>query len=353
MPNKQPDEATPNFPVLIGDIGGTNARFAIVIDANSEPKRFDTFPTARYETINEGVQTEILDKTSLLPKSAVIAVAGPVDGDEIPLTNCPWVVKPKTMLHDLGLTDIVILNDFEAQALAAVALGDDSLVQIGGGKPDAYASRVVLGPGTGLGVAGLVHARNAWIPVAGEGGHIDVGPRNARDAEFFPHLVPIEGRISAEQILCGRGIVHLYRAICAADGVEPSLALPRDDEEKNPPDPAPVTAAGLKNANPQAAETLRTFVRILGQVAGDIALVFKARGGVFISGGIGQKLIEALKWPEFASGFEDKAPHSRTLMAPTPRYVITHPTAALEGLACFARTPTRFGLSTEGRRWRE
>src|SRR5690606_9258843 len=145
-------------------------------------------------------------------------VAGPVKGDEIDLTNCDWVVRPKELMREIGLSQIVVLNDFEAQALAVVALGDDRMHKIGGRAPERDASRVVLGPGTGLGVAGLVHARHAWIPIPGEGGHVDIGPRTKRDFKIFAHLEKIGGRISAEQILCGRGLVNIYQAVARADG---------------------------------------------------------------------------------------------------------------------------------------
>jgi len=151
---------------------------------------------ANFGTIDEAIQAAVLDHTSLHPNSAVLAVAGPVESDEIPLTNCPWVVKPRQMLANLGLSDIVVLNDFEAQALAVVALGEEHMEQIGGGAPEPNAGRVVLGPGTGLGVAGLVHALGRWIPIPGEGGHMDIGPRSPRDLEVFPHIEPIEGRRS-------------------------------------------------------------------------------------------------------------------------------------------------------------
>ena len=137
------DEPVLNFPILIGDIGGTNARFAILVDSYAEPKQFPTVQTADFATIDEAIQTAILDRTSIQPRSAVLAVAGPVDGDEIELTNCPWVVRPKQMMAGLGLDDIVVLNDFEAQALAVVALDEEHMVRIGGGEPDRSASRVV------------------------------------------------------------------------------------------------------------------------------------------------------------------------------------------------------------------
>jgi glucokinase len=207
------------FPILIGDIGGTNARFSLLVDANSEPRQLPIIQTAEFATIDQAIQQCVLDKTSVQPRSTILAVAGPVKGDEIPLTNCPWVVRPKDMLAHLGFEDVMVVNDFEAQALAVASLGDRHQVQIGGGEPLDGHSKVVLGPGTGLGVAGLVHALHAWIPVPGEGGHVDLGPRSERDLEIFPHIERIDGRVSAEQILCGRGLVNLYHAICAADGV--------------------------------------------------------------------------------------------------------------------------------------
>lgn len=328
------------FPILIGDIGGTNARFALLEDANAQPKIFPTIPTTRYASIEEALQTSILDKTSVKPLSAIIAVAGPVQGDEIPLTNAGWVIKPHDMIAALTLEDVIIINDFEAQALAISAIGDDGREQIGSGSIRESASCVVLGPGTGLGVAGLVHAQDTWIPVPGEGGHVDVGPRTERDYRIWPFLEPIEGRISAEQLLCGRGIVNIYRAVCEADGNEPKFS-----------DPADVTTHALARTDAAASETVSLFSAYLGRVAGDMAMVFMARGGVFLAGGISQKILPALKKPEFRSAFEDKAPHS-ALLRSIPTFVVTHPTAALSGLAAYACAPDRFGVATEGRRWR-
>ncbi|MEX3010952.1 glucokinase [Hoeflea sp. TYP-13] len=340
MPNIMDQEAIIHFPILIGDIGGTNARFAILVDAYAQPKEFPILATADFATIEEAIQVSVLDKTSVQPRSAIFAIAGPVDGDETRLTNCPWVVRPKQMINDFFLEDVIVLNDFEAQALAAASLDEEHLHDIGGGTCEANTSRVVLGPGTGLGVAGLVYSNHSWIPVPGEGGHIDLGPRTDRDFAIFPHIERIDGRVSAEQILCGSGMVNLYHAICKADERTPSYSAPHE-----------ITAAGLDGADSVAAETLSLFASYLGRVAGDLALVFMARGGVFLSGGIAQKIIPVLEKPEFRTGFEDKAPHGALLQS-IPTSVITHPLAALFGLASFARTPVRFGVATEGRRWR-
>lgn len=327
-------------PTLIGDIGGTNARFAIVPDAKGKRIEFPIVQTKDFETIDAAIAETVLKTSEVKPQSAIIAVAGPVDGDEIKLTNCPWVVRPRRMISGLGLSDVVVLNDFEAQALAVVALGSEHMEKIGGGEGEADAPRLVLGPGTGLGVAGLIHSAGRWIPVPGEGGHMDIGPRTPRDFQVFPHIKKLDGRISGEQILCGRGLVSLYRAVATADGKEPAYAQPSE-----------VTMAGLSQTDPVAVETLSLFATYLGRTAGDLALVFKSQGGVFLTGGIAQKIIPALKDGAFREAFDDKAPH-RGWMSEIPVRVITHPLAALEGLAAYARNQAAFGVETEGRRWR-
>lgn len=326
------------FPVLIGDIGGTNARFAIIVDAYADTREFPVIQTADFATLDEAIQS-ILDQTNIIPRSAVLAVAGPVEGDEIDLTNSDWMVRPRAIMEELNISDIIVLNDFEAQALAVVALGEQHLEKIGGGAAETTGSRVVLGPGTGLGVSGLVHSRGTWITVPGEGGHVDLGPRTDREVEIFRHVERIEGRISAEQVLCGRGIVNLYRAIAAADDKTPVFSSPED-----------ITAAALEGSDETAMETLDCFVTCLGRIAGDLALIFMSHGGVYLAGGIVQRILPALMTGRLRSAFEDKAPHGH-LMAEIPVFVITHPLAALVGLAAYARTPARFSVKITGRRW--
>lgn len=169
---------------------------------------------------------------------------------------------------------------------------------------------------------------------------MDIGPRTPRDHEVFPHLEPIEGRISGEQLLCGRGLVNIYRAVAKAEDVEPRFTTP-----------AEITGAALEKSDTVAEEALSMFVTCLGRTAGDLALVFMSRGGVYLTGGIAQKIVPALQTGNFRAAFEDKAPH-KELMRDMPVYVITHPLAALSGLAAYARTPVRFGVETSGRRWK-
>ena len=163
--------------------------------------------------------------------------------------------------------------------------------------------------------------------------------RTDRDRQIFPHLEPIEGRISGEQILCGRGLVNAYRAVAIADGKTPRFTTP-----------AEVTAAALERTDAVAEEALAFFVTCLGRTAGDLALVFKSQGGVFLTGGIAQKIVPALRESNFREAFNDKAPHTE-MMSGMPVYVITHPLGALAGLASYARTPRLFGVETRGRRW--
>jgi glucokinase len=328
------------FPILVGDIGGTNARFAVVEHAGAATSEPQIVHTADFATIDDAIRAAVLEKLGIQPRSALLALAGPVIGDEIPLTNCPWVVKPRKMAGTVGLADVMLLNDFEAQALAVVALGDHHVEKIGGGEALPHAGRAVLGPGTGLGVAGLIKTDGKWIPVPGEGGHMDIGPRTPRDYQVWPHIEPLEGRVSGEQILSGRGLVSTYRAVAIADGKTPTLATPAD-----------VTKAALARSDAVAEEALALFATCLGRTAGDVALVFKAQGGVYLAGGIAQKIIPALKSGNFRAAFNDKAPHSEW-MAEIPVYVITDPLGALAGLAAYASAPHTFGVETAGRRWR-
>lgn len=329
---------TVKYPVLIGDIGGTNGRFAILTGKTAQLISFPNVRTADFPNIDDAIRDAIFTATDIRPKTTLLAIAGPINSDEIELTNCPWVIRPKVMMATLGFEEVIVLNDFEAQALAVIALEKEHLEQIGGKHVEPMAGRVVLGPGTGLGVAGLINARGIWQPIPGEGGHTDVGPRSKRDEQIFPFLEPIEGRISAEQILCGRGMVNLYRSICRADKIDPVHGQPSD-----------VTAAAA-NGDAQAIETLSLFATYLGRVAGDLALVFMAKGGVYLSGGIAQKILPVLKQGEFRAAFNDKAPHSE-MMRSMPVFVMTHPLAAVVGLAAFARNPFNFGVNMNGRHW--
>ncbi len=328
------------FPVLIGDIGGTNARFSLVPDETGATQRFPNVHTADFASIDDAIQAVVIEKGGARPQSAMLALAGPISGDRVPLTNCPWVVEPKKTVARFGLTEMVLLNDFEAQSLALPGLTDKDIEPIGSGAMTADGARVVLGPGTGLGAGALVKARDIWVPVPGEGGHIDLSPVSPRDFAIWPQVERTGGRIGAETLLCGAGMVRLYRAVCATDGVTPQLTTPKE-----------VTEAGLSGASRQAAETLSLFATHLGRVAGNLALVFMATGGVFLAGGISARIAPVLKSGGFREAFLAKWPHTR-LLEHMATSIVTKEDAALAGIAAFARAPSRFAVSLTGRRWR-
>jgi glucokinase len=233
---------------------------------------------------------------------------------------------------------VILVNDFEAQALALPSLTSEHLLQIGGGTMLPEAPKVVIGPGTGLGVAILARAAGMWIPLPGEGGHVTLAPETDRDFAIWKHLSGVEGRVTAESVLSGPGILNLYRAVAAADDLIPSHDTPQS-----------VTQAA-KDGDPTAMETLDLFAMHLGCVAGDFALTALARGGVFLAGGVSAKVEFALTTGIFRDAFEAKPPH-RALAASIPTFLVTHDKPALIGLAAYARKPADYGVDLKGRLW--
>lgn len=330
-------EALP-FPVLFADIGGTNARFAVLTDSHAELRHFDTVETRSHATIEEALEVAVLDRTSVRPRTLVFAVAGPIREERTQLTNCPWVVVPRELIATFDLDHVILFNDFEALALSLPGLGPADLVAVGDGLPPDAGTKVVIGPGTGLGAAGLVHAAHMWVPVPGEGGHIDLAPVTERDRAYWPHIERVGERVSGETIVCGSGLLRLYRALAATDGKAPAATTP-----------AEVTAAA-EAGDPLAAEALALFAVHLGRVAGNLALTFLARGGVYLAGGIAPRIAAVLQSGAFRAAFEDKYPHEELLRGMATAIVV-HDRPALAGLVAFARTPTRFGVHLEGRHW--
>ncbi|MEP3046723.1 MAG: glucokinase [Roseibium sp.] len=327
-----------SYPVLVADIGGTNARFALVEHASAPTQVCGKTATANHVDISSAIREVVLPKTAVKPRTAIIAVAGPVTGDVIPLTNAKWVIEPKKMIAELGLEQVTVLNDFEAQALALPSYDGDDVEQIGRGAIRQNAAKFVLGPGTGLGAASMICACGTWVPVPGEGGHVEIGPVASEDFEIWPHIETAGGRIGAEQILSGTGLPCLARAVSAW------MKMERDFET-----PASITRA-VDDNDPVAVKTLEVFSRALGRLAGDFALTVLARGGVYLTGGITPRITRFLTDGNFRSAFEAKAPHE-TLMAKIPTFIVRHPEPAIEGLASFARTPDKFALERLDREW--
>lgn len=326
------------YPVLVADIGGTNARFALVGDADAPTHLCGKTATAEHPDISSAIRAAVLPEASAKPRTAIIAVAGPVTGDRIPLTNAAWVIEPLKMIADLGLQEVIVLNDFEAQALALPGYRGEDIEQVGSGTIRDASAKFVLGPGTGLGAAAMIYASSTWIPVPGEGGHVEIGPVSEEDFGIWPHLERVGGRLGAEQILSGTGMPRLARGVASFMNAERSFATPSS-----------ITMAAEDN-DPVAIKTLEIFARALGRLAGDFALTVLARGGVYLTGGITPRITRFLTDGGFRAAFEAKSPHE-TLMTRIPTFIVRHPDPALEGLASFARTPASFAVDMYGRRW--
>lgn len=326
-------------PFLLGDIGGTNARFSMVGAHKNDEQIFPTDKVCDFHNIDDAIEQRILPLVREKPQSLILAVAAPVEGDVTPLTNSHWFIDPKALIRRFAFKSVVVINDFEAQALATTTFDDVYLKKIGNGTVIKHGARVVLGPGTGLGVAGIAYANKKYLPVSSEGGHVDFAVRTPRDLALFPHFLGNHERVSAEEILSGRGLIRIYEAICAVDKVKATL----DKADA-------ISGAAHHASQPQAREAVSLFLSYLARFAGDFALIFKAHGGIYIGGGIIPKIMNLIDERTFRAQFEDKAPH-RNLLATIPILIMTHPRAALEGMAAFACKPEHFLMDYHNRLW--
>lgn len=279
---------------LIGDIGGTNARFAIW--ENDALHSVRIFPTADYTSPEHAIGVYMADLE--LEKgdihAACLAVAGPVDGDEFRFTNSHWRLSRKAFCNTLQIERLLLINDFTAMALGMTRLQPDEYQMVCEGEADPARPAVVIGPGTGLGVGTLIGLRNGWMALPGEGGHVDLPVGNPREVQLRAHIESEIGHVSAETILSGGGLLRLYQTVCAVDGHEPSCMSP-----------AEVTEAGLAG-DPVARATLEQFCRFLGRVAGNNVLTVGGRGGVYIVGGVIPRFLDVFLQSGFAESFADK-----------------------------------------------
>lgn len=310
--------------LLVGDVGGTNARFAIAhMSADGAPtlEHHESFPAERYPTFLEGVAA-FIDGCEVKPTGGVIAVAGPVEDGTIDLTNSPWAVS-EIELATLGLNPVRLINDFEALAWGAGVVSADCLERLGGPEAgDAHSTIAVLGPGTGFGVSALVrNALGQEMAMPSEGGHACFAPGDPVEDEILRILRRRYDRVSIERLICGPGLLNMHRALAEIDGRETHID-----------DPAEITQTALEDPDSPCGATLARFCAILGAVAGDIALTTGARGGVYIAGGIAPRILPFLKASPFRRRFERKG-RFKDYMADIPTWVITHQHAALLGAA--------------------
>lgn len=318
-----PDAVPEGAPGLIADIGATNARFAMA-DANGFYAAKD-LPCKDYPGIVEAAKAylALLDlKTP--PRVGSFAIAGPVKGDWFEMINHNWSFSTEAVRQELGLESLRLMNDFRAVALSIPHIPKECLRQIGQGEALKNAPIAIIGPGTGLGIAGLAwdEETERYVPVSGEGGHVTMPAQNQREFTILDYLHKKYTHVSAERVCSGKGLVNLYDAIRAVDG---HTDLPDLDA----PD---ISKAAIEGSCAVCKETLDLMLKFLGLVAGNLAMTMGAFGGVYIAGGIVNKLGEYFYESGFREAFEDKGRMRAAFLSSMATLVMKHPYPAFLGL---------------------
>lgn len=304
---------------LVGDIGGTNARFGLVKLGDIEAHDVEVVKGDDYPTL-ESAMAHYLEKRGITQlAAAAVDVAGPVIDNAGHLTNRPkWTFTSESLRLAVHAKRFRLLNDFEALAWSLPHIASADLVMLGGeirSKPEV---KVVLGPGTGLGMATLAPLPGGgWMPIAGEGGHVTLPLKTAEELALRDKIMGKDHFAEVEDVLTGSGMLALYRAISE----KPTAHTPED-----------VMKAGLAGSDAAAVKTLDHFMTFLVRLAGDMGMALQARGGVYLAGGIVPSLVELLKAPKYRATFEEKGRLSE-VMKQIPLYVITDPFPAFKGCA--------------------
>ncbi|WP_432921677.1 glucokinase [Microbispora sp. CA-135349] len=312
-----------SLPWLVADIGGTNARFGLVARPGGQPEAVAVLDVSQHLGLADAVAAYLADNAGgVRPGAACLAIAGPVDRDRYRLTNAGW----SGSVEELGIPRTVLLNDFEALAISLPHLAGDDLVPLGGPPPAAGLTKAVLGPGTGLGVAGLVPVREGWQPVPGEGGHVAVPAVTDLEMEIVRALradgLPY---VDAEHLLSGTGLPRLHRGLALVRGVAPGARTA-----------PPITAAQITASDdPLCAETVEVFLALLGGFAGGVALTLGARGGVYLGGGVLPRLVSRIPGSAFRARFETTAPALSEYAAAIATSLIIAEQPALTGAAAW------------------
>jgi glucokinase len=307
---------------LLADVGGTNARFALLRGNHGRPENEVVLATIDFPTLADAALHYLKQCGSPKVLEGAIAIANPITGDWVKMTNHHWAFSIEETRKQLGLQQLRLLNDFTALAMALPALSKKELRQAGGGAPAPGAPYALIGPGTGLGVSGLFPTSDgSWLPISGEGGHVTRCATNQREADIIRICYEEYGHVSAERMISGMGLSNLYKALTSLGNKSPQPLTPAD-----------ITDLGLAESDPFCVEALALFCGFLGSVAGNLALTLGARGGVYIGGGIVPKLGEYFHQSPFRSRFESKGRFAEYL-SPIPAYVIHANNPALLGAA--------------------
>ncbi len=307
---------THSYPRLLGDIGGTHARFAWQTQADAAPTEVATYLCADYETPLAAIRHYLGEHGHGRARWCAIGIANPITGDHVQMTNHHWSFSISALQNDLALERLAVINDFTALALSLPVLPAADLRQIGHGSAAPDMPLAVIGPGTGLGVSGLVPAPGGvQVPINGEGGHVSLAPGTDQEAAVILHLRQRFGHASAERALSGPGLVNLYEAACSLTAA-PARTLR----------PSEVIAHAKDGSDPNCSTALALFCSLLGRTAGNLALTLGARGGVYIGGGIVPRIIPELEASSFRQSFESKGRFAGYLAA-IPTFVIDSATS--------------------------
>lgn len=303
---------------LVADVGGTNTRCAIA-HAGGVLENVETFKNREFPGLEPllGAYLGMLPPGQR-PGEAILAIAAPIRGDDIHMVNINWTISVPALARRLSLARVTPLNDFAAQAYALPVLDPADVVQIGGGTAVDGAPKVVVGPGTGLGTAGLVRIAGRWHAITGEGGHVTMAPGNEREARIVALGRERFGHCSAERLVSGAGLAFVYGVLTGGADLAP-------DE----------VGARIAAGEGAALEALEVFFELLGTVASNLALTFAAFGGVYIGGGITPRYRRQFATSGFRQRFEAKGRY-RQFMADIPTWLITADQPALMGLAAYA-----------------
>ncbi len=313
-----------NF-ALVGDVGGTNARLALCCLDNGDISRTKTYSGLDYPSLEAVVRVYLDEQSDVSIDKGCIAIACPVNGDWVAMTNHTWAFSIAEMRKNLGFSTLEIINDFTAVSMAIPMLNPEHLIQFGGDKPIEGKPIAVYGAGTGLGVAHLVHVDKRWISLPGEGGHVDFAPNSEEEDIILEQLRAEMGHVSAERVLSGPGLVNLYRAIVKADGRVPENLQPKD-----------VTERALDDSCTDCRRALSLFCVIMGRFGGSLALTMGTFGGVYIAGGIVPRFLSFFQASGFRGGFEDKG-RFKDWVEGIPVYLITHEQPGLLGAGAHLR----------------
>ncbi|MGL6110075.1 MAG: glucokinase [Rubrivivax sp.] len=288
---------------LLGDVGGTNARFAWQGAPGNEPDRIAAYPCAQFESLEAAVRHYLAQHGLRVPRQAAIGIANPVQGDQVRMTNNDWHFSIEALRRALGLERLLLLNDFAALALALPTLQPMELHAVGGGLAAPGGPLALLGPGTGLGVSGLLRdAGGHEVVLSGEGGHVTLSAVDDEEAAVLAWLRREFGHVSAERALSGPGLENLHRAWCALHA-----------QAHTPMRAAQISQQALAGADATCDAVLELFLGLLGTVAGDLALTLGATGGVYIGGGIVPRLGKRIGRSRFRERFEAKGRFSAYL----------------------------------------